>query len=85
MSDRGPPPAKKDKVDAIPVVEATQEIVNACKYMCIILYSEPPLTAYSVHVAPHEMVGVVVGLANIILQILCPSKIAFVELSTAFI
>ena len=32
MSDRGPPPAKKDKVDAIPVVEATQEIVNTCKY-----------------------------------------------------
>jgi hypothetical protein len=28
MSDRGPPPAKKDKVDAIPVVDATQETVN---------------------------------------------------------
>lgn len=28
MSDRGPPPAKKDKVDAIPVVTATQEIVD---------------------------------------------------------
>lgn len=31
MSDRGPPPAKKDKVDAIPVVEATQEIVDESK------------------------------------------------------
>ena len=33
MSDRGPPPAKKDKVDAIPVVEATQEIVNESKLL----------------------------------------------------
>ena len=32
MSDRGPPPAKKDKVDAIPVVDATQEIVDESKY-----------------------------------------------------
>ena len=31
MSDRGPPPAKKDKVDAIPVVDATQETVNESK------------------------------------------------------
>ena len=31
MSDRGPPPAKKDKVAAIPVVEATQEILDESK------------------------------------------------------
>lgn len=31
MSDRGPPPAKKDKVDAIPTVDATQEVVDESK------------------------------------------------------
>jgi hypothetical protein len=36
MSDRGPPPAKKDKVAAIPVVEATQDIVNTCVDGCTV-------------------------------------------------
>ena len=35
MSDRGPPPAKKDKVDAIPVVDATQETVNESKWTTV--------------------------------------------------
>ena len=40
MSDRGPPPAKKDKVDALPIVEATQEIINESKscVVCIYMY-----------------------------------------------
>ena len=39
MSDRGPPPAKKEKVDAIPVIEATQEIVDERKLCgeCVLL------------------------------------------------
>lgn len=41
MSDRGPPPAKKDKVDAIPVVEATQEIVDESKWYIHTLIPEP--------------------------------------------
>ena len=35
MSDRGPPPAKKDKVDAIPVVLATEEIVAQSELTCL--------------------------------------------------
>ena len=31
ISDRGPPPAKKENVEAIPVIDATQEIVNKCE------------------------------------------------------
>ena len=35
MSDKGHPPAKKDKVDAIPIVIATQEIVDESEYIHI--------------------------------------------------
>ena len=35
MSDKGHPPAKKDKVDAIPIVIATQEIADESEYIHI--------------------------------------------------
>lgn len=51
MSDRGPPPAKKDKVDAIPVVDATQEVVDECKLAIIKAYCVLVLLSTHVHAA----------------------------------
>ena len=38
MSDRGPPPAKKEIIDAIPIIEATEEIVAERKGCALYVY-----------------------------------------------
>lgn len=44
LEDDGPPPTKKEKLDTLPVVQATKEELIECKGNCV---RQPPLLCYS--------------------------------------